>query len=352
MSEKKRVRVLVVDDSALVRSALSKGLSADPDIEVVATAADPYQARDLLVKERPDVVTLDVEMPRMDGISFLRKIMSFVPTPVIIISSLTTKGSKLAIDALGAGALDVVAKPSAAVADGLNKMMALLRERVKFAAKSRVQRRILSPETNQIKEEGASLGTTTDSVIGIGASTGGVAALGRILPLFPAWTPGIVIVQHMPAGFTKSFAERLGDTCKMQVSEAKDGDRVISGRILVAPGGDQHLEVKRVGGEYRVGLLQGPTVSGHIPSVDVFFRSLARAAGSNAAACLLTGMGRDGAQGLLELRLSGGHTYAQDKDSCAVWGMPAAAVELNAAEKTLPIGDIAHTLYQALSKRN
>jgi two-component system chemotaxis response regulator CheB len=333
---------------------LVRGLSNDPEIEVVGSAADPYQARDILVRERPDVLTLDVEMPRMDGISFLRKIMAFVPTPVVIVSSLTQRGSKLAVDALDAGAIDVVAKPSSAVADGLNAMMASLIERVKLAARSRVFRRAPqeSPsQSTQPVEGNASLGNTTDAVIGLGASTGGVAALGRILPAFPAWSPGIVIVQHMPAGFTTSFASRLADTCRMRVSEAKDGDRVLSGHILIAPGGDKHLEVRRVGGEYRIALVPGPLVSGHVPSVDVFFRSLARNVGPNAAACLLTGMGSDGAQGLLALRLSGGRAFAQDRDTCAVWGMPAAAAELGACEKALPLQDVPSALVGALRGR-
>lgn len=352
MMSDKRIRVLVVDDSALVRTVLTRGLAADPGIEVVGAAMDPYQARDILVRERPDVLTLDVEMPRMDGISFLRKIMNFVPTPVVIVSSLTPRGSRLAIEALEAGAIDVIAKPSSAVADGLSGMMTSLIDRVKIAAKSRVSRRPLKDEpVAAAKEEPHHLGATTDAVIGLGASTGGVAALGRILPQFPAWSPGVVVVQHMPAGFTANFAERLSETCKMRVSEAKNGDRVLAGHILIAPGGDQHLEVKRQGGEYRVSLAPGPLVSGHIPSVDVFFRSLARSVKNNAAACLLTGMGSDGAKGLLELRQSGGRTYAQSKETCAVWGMPAAAVELGAAERTVPLADIPSLLLNALRNR-
>ncbi|MFO0725359.1 MAG: chemotaxis response regulator protein-glutamate methylesterase [Myxococcota bacterium] len=328
------VKVLIVDDSALVRTVLSRGLSEAPGMEVVGTARDPYEARDLLVKLRPDVMTLDVEMPRMDGVTFLSKIMAVLPTPTVVLSSLTTHGSKLALSALEAGAVDVVEKPAAGVADGLTHMMRELVSRVRVAATTKVAKRATA-----MVEVGPApaLDQTTDAVIGLGASTGGVSALGRILPALPAWTPGVVIVQHMPAGFTRDFAQRLNGQCQMRVAEAAHGDRVLRGHVLVAPGGDQHLEVRRVGGEYRVALVAGPPVSGHRPSVDVFFRSLAHSAGKNATACLLTGMGEDGARGLLELRGAGGRTYAQDEASSAVWGMPGTAVHLGAADRVLPL---------------
>jgi two-component system, chemotaxis family, protein-glutamate methylesterase/glutaminase len=335
-SPAKPIRVLVVDDSALVRGILERGLSSAPGIRVVGTARNPYEARDLLVQLRPDVMTLDVEMPRMDGVTFLRKLMAVLPTPTIVLSSLTTRGSTLAVQALEAGAIDVIAKPAAGVADGLAKMMTTLVDRVKVAASSRVGRRV-GPIAEPPPPNAAALDTTTDVVLGLGASTGGVAALGRILPAFPAWTPGIVVVQHMPAGFTADFARRLDGVCKMRVSEARDGDRVLRGHVLIAPGGERHLEVRRHGGEYRVALVAGPTVSGHIPSVDVFFESLARYAGRNASACLLTGMGSDGARGMLAVRLGGGRTFAQDQETSAVWGMPGAAVEIAAAERVLPL---------------
>jgi two-component system chemotaxis response regulator CheB len=342
----KRIRVLVVDDSALVRGILVRGLAKDPAIEVVGSANDPYEARDMVVALRPDVMTLDVEMPRMDGVTFLKKLMAVLPTPTIILSSLTTKGSSLALQALEAGAIDVIAKPSSGVGDGLAGMMATLIDRVKTAAKSRIVRRD-APIAEPAPPNAAALDTTTDVVIGLGASTGGVAALSRILPAFPAWTPGIVIVQHMPAGFTADFSKRLDTMCQMRVAEARDGDRVLRGHVLVAPGGDRHLEVRRHGGEYRVSLTQGEPVSGHVPSVDVFFSSLARYVGRNASACLMTGMGADGARGLLELRLAGGKTFAQDQETCAVWGMPAAAVELGAAERQVALQDIPAALVKA-----
>ncbi len=340
-----RIRVLVVDDSSLVRSVLKRGLEADGSIEVVASARDPYEARDLLVQLKPDVMTLDVEMPRMDGVTFLRKFMAVLPTPTLVLSSLTTNGSTLALQALEAGAVDVITKPSSNVASGVEGMMGELVAKVKAAASSRVSRRQRDVEA---VAPNTALDKSTDLVIGLGASTGGVAALGRILPAFPAWTPGIVIVQHMPRGFTRQFAERLDGLCQMRVSEATDGDRVLRGHILVAPGGEQHLEVRRFGGEYRVKMVSGPPVSGHAPSVDVFFDSLAQYVGRNAAACLMTGMGADGAEGLLHLRQAGARTFAQDKESCAVWGMPAAASERGAAEQLVSLEKLPSVLLLAL----
>ena len=344
------IRVLIVDDSVLVRSVLTRGFGADPDLLVVGAARDPYEARDLLVKLRPDVLTLDVEMPRMDGVTFLRRFMAVLPTPTVVVSSLTTQGSALAVQALAAGAVDVVAKPAADVANGLAQMMRTLIAVVKVAARSRVGPVGPPPAVlDAAPPTGTALARTTDRVIGLGASTGGVAALGRILPAFPAWTPGVVIVQHMPAGFTADFARRLDGQCAMRVAEARDGDRVLAGHVLVAPGGDHHLEVHRVGGEYRVKLCARPLTSGHRPSVDVFFHSLASHVGANAAACLLTGMGADGADGLLALRGAGGRTFAQDRASCAVWGMPAAAAERGAVERHLPLAEVAATLLRVLT---
>ncbi|MBL9022136.1 MAG: chemotaxis response regulator protein-glutamate methylesterase [Myxococcales bacterium] len=341
------IKVLIVDDSALVRGILERGLSKDPELRVVGTAHNPYEARDLLVELSPDVMTLDVEMPRMDGVTFIKKFMAVLPTPTVVLSSLTTRGSTLALQALEAGAVDVMAKPSSAVAGGLEGMMEELIRRVKVAARARVARKdapVLDAGTPQ-----AALDNTTDAVIGLGASTGGVAALTRILPVFPGWSPGVVVVQHMPAGFTRDFADRLSEMCKMKVSEAREGDRVLRGHILVGPGGDKHVEVRRFGGEYRITLTDGPPVSGHRPSVDVFFRSLAKNVGKNAAACLLTGMGEDGASGLKDLRLAGGRTFAQDQETSAVWGMPAAAAQLGAAERLLPLQEVPRVLVNVLS---
>ena len=349
MIARRKFRVLVVDDSAVVRSVLSQGLSADPELEVIGTAADPYQARDILVRDRPDVMTLDIEMPRMDGLTFLKLLMAKCPVPTVIVSSLTTRGSRLALQALEEGAVDVVAKPDSRVASALTDMMVQLVARVKVAARSRVVQRTACVPIED--DRAAALAHTTDTVIGIAASAGGVAAIGRILPVFPASSPGIVIVQHMPAGFTADFARRLDQTCQMRVSEAKQGDRVLVGHVLVAPGGERHIEVRRAGGEYRVDLVAGPPVSGHVPSVDVFFKSMANSVGANGVGCILTGMGTDGAAGLLALRLRGGHTFAQDRETAAVWGMPAAAMELGGVQACLPLGEIPTRLVAASRSR-
>jgi two-component system chemotaxis response regulator CheB len=337
------IRVLVVDDSALVRSVLKRGLSRDAQLEVVGEARDPYEARDLLVKLRPDVLTLDLEMPRMDGLAFLRKFMAVLPTPTVVLSSLAQENSKIVQDALAAGAVDVMSKPRVGVAQSLEQAMDVLIERVKKAASMRPQRRRTSDDGSG-HGPAAALDVTTDQLIALGTSTGGVSALGRILPALPAWTPGVVIVQHMAAGFTGPFAKRLDEHCAMRVAEARDGDRVLRGRILVAPGGDRHLEIERVGGEYRVRLRKGDFVSGHVPSVDVFFASVAHCAAKNAYGVLLTGMGADGARGLLELRLAGAATAIQNRETCAVWGMPAAALQLGAAERALPLEEIPSAL--------
>ncbi|MET0342842.1 MAG: chemotaxis response regulator protein-glutamate methylesterase [Polyangiales bacterium] len=345
-----RVRVLIVDDSALVRSLLERAFKQDPALEVVGTARNPYEARDLLVKLRPDVITLDIEMPRMDGISFLRKFMTVMPTPTVVFSSLVTPDSDLTRRAREAGAVDVVQKPAQNVADGLAKLTTTLIAKVKAAARTKPR----APLAGASKAEPIAstvLGKTTDKVIGIGASTGGVAALGRLLPQFPAYTPGIVLVQHMPAGFTRDFAERLAGQCQVRVAEAKDGDRVLRGHVLVAPGGDAHTEVHRVGGEYRVRLVPGGAVSGHVPSVDVMFESLARAVGGNAVGCLLTGMGADGARGLLAMRAQGAGTFAQTREDCAVWGMPAAASALGAVQHFVPLAGMVSALIDASGAR-
>jgi two-component system chemotaxis response regulator CheB len=345
-SVRPRVRVLIVDDSALVRSVLTRGLGSDPALEVVGAARDPYEARDLLVKLRPDVLTLDLEMPRMDGLSFLRKFMAVLPTPTIILSSLATPGSALSQQARAAGAVAVLAKPALNVAGGLDTGMADLIRRIKLAATMRVARRSLPEEPAGNAPASTALDVTTDQVIGLGASTGGVAALGRILPQLPAWLPGVVIVQHIAAGFSAGFAERLDTQCAMRVSEARDGERILRGHVLVAPGGTKHLTVQRVGGEYRIKLTEGAPVSGHVPSVDVFFESLAACAASNALGGLLTGMGADGANGLLRMRQARGRTFVQDRESSAVWGMPGAAYELGAAEHALTLNAIPAALLE------
>jgi len=336
--------VLVVDDSALARKILVSGLSRDPTIEVIGTARDPYVARDILVKERPDVITLDVEMPRMDGVTFLKKYMPVIPTPTVMVSALTERGKRITIEALEAGAVDVVVKPKIGVVDEFPGMMDELCERVKAAAAvdvsryARTQFKVRRPVAPVEAVE--ALHETTDRVIAIGASAGGVAALTRVIPAFPPAAPGIVVVQHMPAGFTTSFAERLNDLVAMQVKEAQSGDRVRPGLVLLAPGGGQHMEVHRSGGEYRVVLREGEKVSGHRPSVNVMFHSIARQVGRNAAAAILTGRGDDGAAGLLAIRQAGGRTLAQDERTSVVFGMPRIAWEKGAAETQVPLDEI------------
>lgn len=348
----KKVRVLVVDDSALVRKLLCEGLAKDPRIEVVGGAADPYAAREMMVKLRPDVLTLDVEMPKMDGVTFLRHMMAHLPTPVVMVSSLTGAGKQITVDALSAGAVDVVCKPKGIV-DGLPKMMIDLQQKVVAASRARVKKRDPSaePTARAVKVAPAALAESSDKIIAIGSSTGGVEALARIIPCFPAASPGVVVVQHMPAGFTASFAKRLDGLGPMEVREAEDGDRVRPGLVLIAPGGERHLRVERAGGQYRVKLEAGPTVAGHCPSVDVMFGSVAQAAAANATAALLTGMGRDGAQGLLEMRKAGAKTFAQDEATSVIWGMPGAAWKVGAAEKLLPLDRVVPTLLASVVQR-
>ncbi len=347
MSAAGRVRVFVVDDSALVRKILTVGLAKDPEIEVIGQASDPYRARDLMVELQPDVITLDVEMPRMDGVTFLKKFMPVMPIPTVVISSLTQAGKRITLEALEAGAVDVLAKPAIGITDGLPVMLDDICRRVKAAALVHVAQFTRKELPTHVEPVPAALGETTDRVIAIGASTGGVPALGEILPAFPADGPGILLVQHMPAGFTATFAERLNASCRMRVQEAEEGDRVLPGRILIAPGSYRHMSLVRSGGEYRVTLRDGEPVNYSRPSVDVLFESVARHAGRNAAAALLTGMGRDGAAGLLAIRQAGGRTFAQDEASCAVFGMPRAAQELGAPEQMLPLGQIPSVLVAA-----
>lgn len=344
--QKPPIRVLVVDDSALVRRILTEGMRLDPELQVVGEASNPYMARDLLVELRPDVITLDVEMPRMDGVTFLKRFMPIMPIPTVIISSLTQQGARISLEALESGAVDVIAKPAVGLVDELPKQLADINRRVKLAANVKVSNFQRQSQRKEM-ESATVLGETTDKVIVIGASTGGVEALSRIMPTFPANAPGIIIVQHMPGGFTASFAERLNGLCKMQVKEAQQGDRVLAGRVLLAPGGLQHLRVERSGGQYLVSLIEGEPVNYSRPSVDVLFSSVARAAGVNVSAALLTGMGKDGAQGLLDIRQAGGGTIVQDETSCVVFGMPQAAYKLGAARSIAPLEKIPSLLLSA-----
>ena len=338
----KRIRVLIVDDSAVIRQTLSAIISSDPELEVIGTASDPYVAASKIAEEVPDVITLDIEMPRMDGLTFLRKIMSQHPIPIIIISSLTAKGSESAILAMEYGAVSVLKKP--VLSSDLKGVAAqTIIDIVKGAAKARVHRRGLNSVANTIvikKPFNESMAQTTHKVIAIGASTGGTEAILDFLKATPIDSDGIVIVQHMPEVFTRSFAERLNSICNITVKEASNGDSVIRGRALIAPGNRQ-MELKRSGARYYVELNDDPPVNRHRPSVDVLFRSVAKYAGKNAIGIIMTGMGADGAKGLLEMKNAGAYTMAQDEKSCVVFGMPKEAIKLGAVDKVLPLEMIA-----------
>jgi two-component system chemotaxis response regulator CheB len=348
------IRVLIVDDSALVRNILSQGLAMDPAIEVVGTAPDPYIARDQIVKLQPDVMTLDVEMPRMDGVAFLRKLMPQYPVPIIMVSSLTQRGKQITMEALEAGAVDFVAKPTSNVAAGLNAMLAELRSKVKIASTANVShwkgKKIVPTSHGAATRSSSALAESTDKIIAIGASTGGTEAIRRVIENFPATTAGTVIVQHMPSGFTKMFSDRLNQLCQMQVKEAEHGDRVRSGLILVAPGGKQ-LEVIRSGGFYEIRLGSSEKVSGHCPSVDVMMHSVAKHVGSNAVGAMLTGMGQDGAEGMLAMKQAGARCISQDEASSVVFGMPKVAYEKGGAERLVPLDKIATSLLSLLTEK-
>lgn len=340
-----RIRVLVVDDSAVVREVLVRELGRLPDIEVVGTAPDPYIARDKIVRLAPDVMTLDVEMPRMDGITFLHKVMAHRPVATIVVSSLTPKGGDMAMEALDAGAVDVLCKPGAAYTIG--DLVPVLADQIRAA--SRVRFDLLVPKIPAAPVRKLALTRTTNCIVALGASTGGTQALERVLTSFPANCPGTLITQHMPPEFTRSFAARLDRVCAMEVREAKDGDTVIPGVALVAPG-NFHMELRRNGAQYVAMLHQGERRHFQRPAVDCLFESVATWAGRNCVAALLTGMGADGAEGLLRIREAGGRTFAQDQATSVVWGMPGEAVKRGAAEEVLPLDRIAERLLHEASR--
>jgi len=342
-AEQKTTKVLIVDDSAIVRKILSKQLDAHPSIEVIATAPDPYIARDKIVTLNPDVLILDVEMPRMDGVTFLKKLMKYHPMPVIIFSSLTPQGSKTAVEALASGAVEVLAKPgpSYSVGDACKQLC----QTILAIPKGSFPKPVSAPAAPAAPAESAHLLETTHKIIAIGASTGGVQALTCVLSSLPADSPGTLVVQHMPAQFTRSFAERLNETCAVQVKEAADGDHIIPGRVLIAPGG-YHMVLQRSGASYYVAIKDGPAVCHQKPSVEVLFNCVAKYAGANAVGAILTGMGNDGAKGLLALKEAGAHTIAQDEATCVVFGMPREAIRLNAAEAIIPLEKISAALIQ------
>ncbi len=341
------VRVLIVDDSALVRRILSDALSKHPDIEVVGTATDPYVARERIVQLRPDVVTLDIEMPRMDGLSFLGKLMRHFPLPVVVVSSLTQANSETALRALALGAVDVIAKPGSSLATA--DVTEELARAVRAASHARVVRRIEDPTAagGIVARPAIATLDATHKIIALGASTGGTQALEVVLRRFPVDAPGTVIVQHMPEHFTASFAKRLDGICAMRVKEAVDGEYIVPGLALLAPGG-KHLVVQASGARWVARVKDGPKVHHQRPAVDVLFQSVARCAGRNAVAALLTGMGADGAKGMLAMREAGAHTIAQDEATCVVYGMPKEAVKIDAAVDVMPLDKIADALINAL----
>jgi two-component system chemotaxis response regulator CheB len=342
------IKVLIVDDSAVVRKILSEELSRYKDIEIIGTAVDPYVARDKIVRLQPDVVTLDLEMPRMDGLSFLTKLMKHYPLPVVVLSSLTPRNSEMALKALELGAVEVLGKPGTAYSTQ-NISQTLVRA-IRAAAGARIQRIPEKAETAiSPNVSGILLTQTTHKIIAIGASTGGTKAIEVVLSGMPVSSPGTVIVQHMPENFTSSFAKRLNDLCQMEVREAKDNDPVVPGVALIAPG-NHHMLLYRSGGSYLVKIKGGPMVHYQRPSVDVLFQSVAASAGKNAIGVILTGMGADGAKGLLAMKQCGAYTLAQNEESCVVFGMPKEAIKMGAADKIVGLAEVSRSIILALQK--
>ncbi|EXJ14943.1 protein-glutamate methylesterase/protein-glutamine glutaminase [Imhoffiella purpurea] len=347
------IKVMIVDDSATVRQVLSGLLENEHDLKVIATASDPIFALEKMKRDWPDVIVLDVEMPRMDGITFMKKLMAEHPTPVVICSSLTEKGAQTTIEALAAGAMEVITKPQVGLKDFLSSAAKEVARAVRAASKANMKRVASAPAPAVVPKYTADvvLGSapdramhqTTEKIVAVGTSTGGTQALEVLLTALPRTAPGLVVVQHMPEQFTTAFAKRLDGLCQMEVREAQNGDRVIQGRALIAPGG-RHMVLKRSGAQYQVSIMDGPPVSRHKPSVDVLFRSTARSAGRNALGVIMTGMGDDGARGLKEMRDAGAMSVAQDEATCVVYGMPKEAVKLGAVERSMPLGDIAGTI--------
>lgn len=358
-SPQKKISVLIVDDSAVVRQVLTAAFNGVTDIQVMAAVADPLFAMKRMEQQWPDVILLDIEMPRMDGLTFLRKIMAERPTPVVICSTLTEKGAEITFNALSAGAISIITKPKSGLRDFLEDSSNDVVEAVRAAARARLvnlqsskpltttQTSTTPVKKNLPPAQGSSL-TTTQKFVAIGTSTGGTQALEQILTALPAVCPGIVIVQHMPEKFTALFAQRLNGLCQIQVNEARNGDRILPGLALIAPGG-KHMQIKRSGAHYIVEVIDGPPVNRHKPSVDVLFRSVAKNAGVNATGFILTGMGDDGARGLKAMRDAGAFTLAQDEASCVVFGMPKEAIALDAACKVIPLNQVAGEITRSVS---
>lgn len=342
---KKKIKVLIVDDSMLFREALAKGLAADAGIEVVATAADPYGARDKIIEFEPDVMILDVELPRMNGIEFLKKLMPQYPIPVVVISSVEDN----IFEALKAGAVDFVTKPGVSYGKGLDSMLNELVVKIKIASTARVGHWKKDTDIGKVSGSTGNDGNK-NRIIAIGASTGGTEAIFYVLKSLPREMPGIVMVQHMPPVFTRMYAERLNNSCLLEVKEAENGDRLYPGRVLLAPG-DKHMRIKKTGDIYTVECFAGEKVNGHCPSVDVLFDSVAQQIGHNAVGVILTGMGSDGAKGLLNMRNKGARTLGQDEESCVVYGMPKVAYEIGAVERQLPLDSIPQAIYSMINKQ-
>lgn len=332
-----KIKVLCVDDSALIRTIMTNIVNSQPDMEMVATAVDPIIARDLIKQLNPHVLTLDVEMPRMDGLDFLERLMRLRPMPVVMISSLTHRGSDITLSALELGAVDFVTKPQMGLHEGMLQYADLIAEKIRAAAKAHIRRGLLQSERPRIINTPL---VGSEKIIAIGASTGGTEAIRQILMSMPATCPGIVIAQHMPPGITRSFAERLDKMCQISVKEGEEGERVLPGHAYIAPGG-RHMELYRSGANYHIRLNDLPPVNRHRPSVDMLMQSVAKAAGKNAVGAILTGMGHDGAKGLLELHQTGAITLAQSEQTCVIYGMPREAVALNAVSEIVDLKDIA-----------
>jgi two-component system, chemotaxis family, protein-glutamate methylesterase/glutaminase len=345
------IKVLIVDDSALVRSLLAEIINSDTGLTLVGTAPDAFVARDMVKEFSPDVITLDIEMPRMDGITFLEKLMDARPTPVIMISTLTEQGADATLQALELGAVDFIPKPKLGIADGLREYSELIIEKIYAAASVRVkkpaQKNRAEMLTNVIKSPSHTRIQSTEKIIAIGASTGGTEAIKDVLMQFPAGVPGVVITQHMPAGFTKTYAERLNKCTRLHVVEAKGGERILPGHAYLAPGG-HHLIVVRYGADYVVKLSDVEPMHGHRPAVDVMFESVANACGKNVVAVLLTGMGKDGAKGMVDIRNAGGYTFAQDEKSCVVYGMPKEAVNMGGVDKIINLDEMGTAILEKI----
>ncbi|MEW6982823.1 chemotaxis response regulator protein-glutamate methylesterase [Colwelliaceae bacterium 6471] len=343
MTDISKIKVLIVDDSALIRSLLSQIIKSDKQLELVGAAPDAYEAREMVNRHRPDVITLDIEMPKVDGLTFLDRLMKARPTPVIMISSLTEQGAEVTLRALELGAVDYLAKPKIDIAKGIEAYTEQIITKIKMAARANVRKHHhTSAPTERLMFK------TTEKIIAIGASTGGTEAIREVLVNLPVDSPGIVITQHMPPGFTRSFANRLNDLCRIQVSEAQGGERIMPGQAYLAPG-DKHLVVVKSGADYRLALDDGPRFSNHKPSVDIMLRSIADQVGQNAIAVILTGMGKDGAMGIAEIAERGGYTIAQDEETSLIFGMPAAAIRTGKIRQILPLNKISEQLIKVLN---